>query len=244
VAPIYIGRAAWSLSKRHKHYFPDAGTHLERYAARLTGVEINSSFYRPHQAKTYARWAASVPADFRFSAKTPKSITHEQRLVGVEPMLDQFLAEVTVLGEKLGCLLVQLPPSLAFDASVARGFFESLRARYSGGLVFEPRHPTWFTDQVERLLVALQIGRVAADPPCSGAPTEPGGWPGIVYYRLHGSPRIYYSNYEDEYLDALAPKLRAHARTGVPVWCIFDNTALDHATVNALELLRRLAMGN
>jgi uncharacterized protein YecE (DUF72 family) len=233
---IYVGRAAWNLAKRQQDHFPDVGTHLERYAARLPAVELNSSFYRPHQPKTYTRWAACVPSDFRFSAKIPKAITHELRLVGAESVLDTFLGEVTALGEKLGCLLVQLPPSLAFDAAIARTFFESLRARYSGGLVFEPRHPTWFTAEVERLLVDLRIARVAADPPCGPVATEPGGWRGLVYYRLHGSPRIYYSNYEDDYLVKLAGELRAHERSGVPVWCIFDNTAHDHATMNALYL--------
>ena len=238
---IYVGRAAWNLAKRQQIYFPDVGTHLERYAGRLPAVEINSSFYRPHQPKTYARWAASVPPDFRFSAKIPRAITHELRLVGAESLLDTFLAEVTALGAKLGCLLVQLPPSLAYDAGVAHSFFESVRARYAGGLVLEPRHPTWFTDEVEQFLVATRVGRVAADPPCGPVATEPGGWSGIVYYRLHGSPRIYYSNYEDAYLDSLATTLLAHARSGVPVWCIFDNTAHDHATTNALDLVRRLS---
>ena len=242
-ARLHVGRAAWSLAKRQQRLFPELGTHLERYAGRLPAVEINSSFYRSHRPATYARWAACVPADFRFSAKVPKAISHELRLADAEPLLDRFLGEVTALGEKLGCLLVQLPPSLAFDPSVARTFFESVRARYSGGLVFEPRHPTWFTDEVEQLLVELHIGRVAADPPCGPATTEPGGWPGIVYYRLHGSPRIYYSNYDDAYLDALAPRLLEHARSGVPVWCIFDNTAHDHATMNALGLLERLSGG-
>ena len=238
---IYVGRAAWNLAKRQQGYFPDVGTHLERYAGRLPAVEINSSFYRAHQPKTYARWAACVPDHFRFSAKIPKAVTHELRLVGTDALLDNFLSEVTALGDKLGCLLVQLPPSLAFDVAVAQRFFESLRARYSGGLVFEPRHPTWFTVGVEQLLVDLRIARVAADPPCGPVTTQPGGWPGIVYYRLHGSPRIYYSNYEDEYLERLAGELRGHARSGVPVWCIFDNTAHDHATMNALNLATRLS---
>ena len=161
----------------------------------------------------------------------------------MEALLDTFLGEVTALGEKLGCLLVQLPPSLAFDAAIARSFFESLRARYAGGLVFEPRHPTWFTTEVEQLLVEMRIGRVAADPPCGPVTTQPGGWLGIVYYRLHGSPRTYYSNYEDDYLEQLAGELLGHARSGAPVWCIFDNTAHDHATMNALDLLTRLTFG-
>jgi uncharacterized protein YecE (DUF72 family) len=137
---------------------------------------------------------------------------------------------------------VQLPPSFAYDAAMARGFFEALRARHDGAVVFEPRHPTWFTDEVERLLVDLRIARVAADPARVPAAAEPGGWPGIVYYRLHGSPRVYYDKYDDEYLDALAARLRAHiASSDEPVWCIFDNTAFGAATTNAIHLLKRLS---
>jgi len=239
---LYIGRAGWSLSRTEQAHVPAEGASiLERYARRFPAVEINSSFYRPHQPKTYARWAACVHEAFRFSVKVPKRITHELRLLGAEPMLDTFLAEVTCLGERLGPLLVQLPPSFAYDERVARGFFEALRARHDGAVVFEPRHPTWFTDEVERVLVELRIARVAADPARVPLAGEPGGWPGVVYYRLHGSPRVYYDTYSDDYLEALAARLRAHmASSGAPVWCIFDNTALGAATANAVDLMRRL----
>lgn len=241
----YVGRAGWSLSRTEQVHVPAEGASiLERYARRFPAVEINSSFYRPHRPTTYARWAACVPPDFRFSVKVPKRITHELRLVGAEPVLDTFLAEVTCLGDKLGCLLVQLPPSFAFDAGVARTFFEALRARHAGAVVFEPRHPTWFTDDVERLLAELRIARVAADPARVPEAAEPAGWPGIVYYRLHGSPRVYYDTYDDAYMSALATRLREHlASSNVPVWCIFDNTALGAATTNAVDLLQRLRSG-
>jgi uncharacterized protein YecE (DUF72 family) len=238
----FIGRAGWSLSRTEQAHVPaEGGSILERYARRFPAVEINSSFYRPHRPTTYARWGACVPAAFRFAVKIPKRITHELRLVAAEPVLDAFLAEATCLGERLGPLLVQLPPSFAYDARVARSFFESLRARFDGCVVFEPRHATWFTTDVERLLVELRIARVAADPARVPEAAEPAGWPGIVYYRLHGSPRVYYDTYSDDYLGALAAKLRAHlASAAAPVWCIFDNTALGAATTNAVELLRRL----
>lgn len=241
----YVGRAGWSLSRTEQVHVPAEGASiLERYARRFPAVEINSSFYRPHRPTTYARWAACVPPDFRFSVKVPKRITHELRLVGAEPVLDTFLAEVTCLGDTLGCLLVQLPPSFAFDAGVARTFFEALRARHAGAVVFEPRHPTWFTDDVEQLLAELRIARVAADPARVPEAAEPAGWPGIVYYRLHGSPRVYYDTYDDAYMSALATRLREHlASSNVPVWCIFDNTALGAATTNAVDLLQRLRSG-
>jgi uncharacterized protein YecE (DUF72 family) len=136
---------------------------------------------------------------------------------------------------------VQLPPSFAYDERVARGFFEALRARFDGHVVFEPRHPTWLTTEAERLLVDLRIARVAADPARVPEAAEPAGWRGVVYYRLHGSPRVYYDTYDDAYLDALAGKVRAHlASSSAPVWCIFDNTALGAATANAVALMRRL----
>jgi uncharacterized protein YecE (DUF72 family) len=234
-AAVYVGCAGWNL--------PRAGSHLERYAAVFPAVEINSSFYRPHRPATYARWAASVPADFRFSVKVPRAITHERRLKESDALLDAFLAEATALGPSLGCLLVQLPPSLTLDARAAESFLAALRARYAGAVAAEPRHASWFAPDAERLLGEYRVARVAADPARVPAAAEPGGWPGLVYYRLHGSPEMYYSAYAAAYLDALAERLTALARSDVPAWCIFDNTALGAATRNALELLERLGRG-
>lgn len=187
-ATIRIGTAGWSVPSAVADRFPDSGSHLARYAQRLSAVEINSSFYRPHQAKTYARWADTVPGGFRFSVKLPKTITHELRLVGTDALRDRFLDEVAALGAKLGPLLIQLPPSLAFDPAVARGFFEGLRQAFDGRLVCEPRHASWFTDSADALLDGLQVARVAADPALTLRAAEPGGWPGLSYRRLHGAP--------------------------------------------------------
>ena len=159
-----IGRAAWALPKAHLDRFPREGSHLERYAARFSAVEINSSFYRSHRPATYARWAASVPPEFRFSVKVPRTITHERRLVGAEELLDAFLSEASELGAKLGCLLLQLPPSLSWEPPTSDAFLATFRARFGGAIVVEPRHPTWFADDVTARLCAHRIGRVAADP--------------------------------------------------------------------------------
>ncbi len=234
---IRIGCAGWSVPREHAGPFPAEGSHLERYAARFRAVEINTSFYRPHRPTTYERWAATVPADFRFAVKVPREITHRRRLEGATDLLDPFLAEAGALGDKLGPLLVQLPPGLPFDAAVARSFFAALRRRFAGSLVCEPRHRSWFEPAVDRLLRRHRVARVAADPAVVPAAAEPGGWDRLLYYRLHGSPRMYYSSYPPDYLDALAGRL---ARAEVPAWCIFDNTALGAATANALGLLERL----
>src|SRR5205823_3326207 len=84
----------------------------------------------------------------------------------------RFLAEAGALGDKLGPLLVQLPPSLAFDAATVKAFFSSLRTQFRGGVVCEPRHPSWFTPAAEALLAGNRVARAAADP--AGVPAAPG----------------------------------------------------------------------
>lgn len=235
----FVGTAGWSIPTLHAASFPDDGTHLARYARVFDGVEINSSFYRPHRTATYERWAASVPDRFRFAVKMPKAITHERRLVDVSDLLERFLAEAGGLGAKLGPVLVQLPPSLAFDDQTPR-FFDALRDRFAGAVVCEPRHPTWFTDAVDELLAAHGIGRVAADPAPVPRAATPGGSVSARYYRLHGSPRMYYSPYDPAALDAIARQLAADLAGGVSPWCIFDNTAAFAATPDALATIARL----
>lgn len=236
-APVRIGTAGWSVPKAEAPAFPTEGSHLERYAARLPAAEINTSFYRPHRRATYERWAAGVPEGFRFSVKMPKAVTHAARLRAAEGALDDFLEGVRGLGRKLGCILVQLPPSLALDTDVAEGFFDALRRRWSGGLACEPRHATWLTPEGETLLARHRVARVAADPGRPPGAGEPGGWEGLRYFRLHGSPRVYYSTYEPGHLVRLRDTLRAEQAAGRELWCILDNTALGAATRNALDLL-------
>jgi uncharacterized protein YecE (DUF72 family) len=236
----FIGCAGWTIPKRHASFFPSSGSQLERYAQCFTAVEINSSFYRPHRRATYERWAAGVPGGFAFAVKAPNEITHRLRLAGASAPLGAFLAQATGLGDKLGPVLLQLPPSLAFDPQRARSFFAALRVRFDGSVVCEPRHPDWFTAQADDLLMEFRISRVAADPPVVGTVTRPGGWNGLLYFRLHGSPRVYYSEYGSDQLERLAHQLVPMGNPRPHAWCIFDNTACGAATANALALQARL----
>ncbi len=174
-----------------------------------------------------------MPEDFAFAVKLPKAITHEARLVAVAEPLGRFLEETDGLGTKRGPILIQLPPSLTFAASIARNFFALLRDRTANALVCEPRHESWFTAEADALLVRHRVARVAADPAPVAGSGEPGGWAGLRYTRLHGSPEMYRSAY-----DAKTVARHAQAATGAAVesWTIFDNTMVGAATVNALEM--------
>ncbi|TPN00904.1 DUF72 domain-containing protein [Mesorhizobium sp. B2-3-3] len=231
----FIGTAGWGISTPYKDDFPQSGSRLERYATRLPIVEIDTSFYKPHRRETYERWAGSVPEHFRFAVKMPKTITHEHRLVGCETLADVFLQQVEGLAAKLSVLLVQLPPSLPFEPDVAGGFLDMLEKRTQTRLVCEPRHPSWFEPEAEALLADHRIARVAADPAPVPAAAVPGGWPGLAYFRWHGVPRVYYSDYDAESLDRISRQVQA-AASGAEVWGIFDNTAKGHALGNALAV--------
>jgi uncharacterized protein YecE (DUF72 family) len=241
---VRVGCVGWSIPGEFASRFPGEGTHLERYGQRFSAVEINSSFYRPHRPATYARWAASVPEGFRFAVKVPREITHRLRLAAESgEALDRFMGECGALGAKLGPLLLQLPPSLVFEEEREAAFFALLRARYAGSVVCEPRHASWFVPEAEEMLTRFRVARVAADPAVVAEAARPGGWPRLVYYRLHGSPRVYYSAYGEAALAAKAAKLVAATERSVEAWCIFDNTAAGAATGDALgvlELLKRL----
>lgn len=239
-SPIHLGCAGWNIRREHSHRFQGSGTHLQRYASLFNAVEINSCFYRPHRFTTYERWAASVPDEFRFSVKIPKAITHQARLVDATDAVTRFLDETSGLGAKRGPILVQLPPSFGFDAAVADAFFADLRDRYDSDVAFEPRHETWFTDPAEVILRRHRIARVAADPARVPLAALPGGHDQLVYYRLHGSPRVYYSAYPQGFLERVANSLEERAK-GARVWCIFDNTALGAATADAVTVKSLLA---
>ena len=240
---VRVGCAGWSILSRHVGHFDAGASHLARYATRFDVVEINSSFYRPHAVDTYARWAAAVPARFRFSVKMPKAITHEARLHAVGPLLSAFTDSIAGLGKKLGGILVQLPPSLAFDARAANTFFAMLRRRVEVPVACEPRHASWFDPGVEATWQRHDVSRVAADPALMSEAARPGGAGRWSYWRWHGSPRMYYDAYGEERLNALSDALRNAASRRRPAWCIFDNTAGGHAIADAVRLQQLLAVG-
>ena len=173
----------------------------------------------------------------------PRTITHERKLQDAQELFVTFLEQTEGLAEKRGPILVQLPPSLSFDASVVTRFLDEVRTVYKGTMVCEPRHATWFSPEVASLLDGYGISRVAADPPPVPEATAPAGWARLAYFRLHGSPRTYWSRYDEHAVATLAATVRSIS-SAADVWCVFDNTASGAAIDNACELRERLMMGS
>jgi len=236
---LLVGTAGWAVPSAVANLFPAEGSQLQRYAARFPAAEINSSFHRPHRRTTYERWAASVPPDFRLSVKLPKAISHAVSIDGQEALVARFAEEAHGLGDKLGVLLVQFPPKRLFVAADMDVLFATLAASFPCPIACEPRHASWFEEAADAFLSRHRIARVAADPARVPGADAPGGWDGLRYYRLHGSPVIYRSSYDEPALDKLGETLAGATAAGADAWCIFDNTASSAATDNALALLDR-----
>jgi uncharacterized protein YecE (DUF72 family) len=231
---IRVGTAGWANPADQRDRREPGLTHLQHYAQRFNCVEINSSFYRPHRRATYERWARSCGDEFRFSVKIPKALSHEAALRCSDAELGEFAESVRGLGTKLAVLLLQLPAQSEFRAPIARQFLVRLRECIAVPIVCEPRHPSWGHDGAERLLRDLDVSRVCADP--ERVPHAAGNDESLRYYRLHGSPRIYWSSYADAYLQNLAVAMNGIKESRSQVWCIFDNTAAGAAWLNAQSM--------
>jgi uncharacterized protein YecE (DUF72 family) len=240
----YLGTSGWSLSRALAPGSAPELSGLERYSEYFNCVEINSTFYRLPIPSTLERWRDSTPAAFRFSVKLPRLITHEARLQNCTRELAAFCQLVLRLEPKLGPLLVQLPPSLAFQAGIIEGFLAHLSRAGASRVVIEPRHVSWFSPLVDDLLKRHGVARVATDPSLCLEASEPAGARRVSYFRWHGSPRRYFSSYPPEAIAVLAAKLAAVRSLGSvrEIYCFFDNTALGAAAVNALSLKSALAI--
>ncbi len=241
VAPprVFIGTAGWGIPRDHAAAFPRVGSGLQKYASVLGAVEINSTFYRRHRPTTFERWSASVPASFRFAVKVPRAITHEAALGSPHAALDEFFGDVRGLGSNLGPVLVQLPASIPFQARRVAAFFRTMRHLHDGDVVCEPRHASWYEPAASAVFADYRVARVAADPPRPANARATGESSSLLYFRWHGSPRCYWSAYDDARLAFLADRI-ARAPAATSIWCVFDNTASGAAAGDALRLAAML----
>ncbi len=248
---VWIGTSGWNYAHWKGLFYPPdlpPSRWLEFYSRRFRTVELNVTFYRTPKEETVRRWVSATPEDFVFSVKMNRRITHRHRLGDVETILDAFLKMLAGFGHKLGSVLIQLPPSLRFDPARAENFFDLLRQksphiRYA----LEPRHRTWFHEEVYALLRRYEIALCQADSggryPTADVVTAP-----FVYLRFHGPGALYASKYEDEALRAFSEKIRARCagdpeRGPLETYAYFNNDFHGYAVQNAEKLIEFVTSG-
>jgi uncharacterized protein YecE (DUF72 family) len=232
---LRVGTVGWVIDRAVARHFPRDGNDLKRYARRLNCVEIESTFYRHPRPITWNRWAATVRKGFRFAVRIPRSFTYQAQLLGDPASLRDFIDGASLLGEKLGPLVFQLGPRLPFDPHDAGAFLAQLRETYTGLVAFEPLHPTWYSPEASELMRSFQIARVIVDPAKVPEAANPGGWEGLAYYHLRGTPRTHYSVYTEEFLESLATSIADRHPEGES-WVIFDHVAPAASARNAISL--------
>ncbi len=242
---LYVGTSGWNYYDwRGEFYPPDlkARDYLSFYARHFRTVEVNYSFYHQPTARTYRNWAAQVPEDFVFALKASRFITHIRRLRDAAEAWRRFVDNALELGDRLGPILLQLPPSLRADPDVLQAFLEE-HARLESArrirLAFEFRHAGWFDDKIYALLkaygAALVRGHSQRYP--LAPPVDTGD---LVYLRFHGPGRLFASSYTDEELADWAAEIRRSLRRQKTVFAYFNNDFQGYALHNARTLLHRI----
>ncbi len=236
---LHVGTSGWTYKHWVGPFYP-RGTKqrdfLEYYAQQFDCVELNATFYRLPGEKMVGGWADRTPEGFSFCPKLSRLITHQKRLAGTGDLLQRFLDRLSPLQGKLGPVLIQLPPSLAFEQGPVEEFGQLIgEIAPQWQFALEARHRSWLDEQAVDTLAAHGIGWVIAD---SGDrfPYQEEVTANFVYLRFHGPEELYASAYTDEQLSNYADKAASWLARGLDVWAMFNNDTEAYAVRNALLL--------
>jgi len=235
VVDYYIGTSGWHYDHWRHHFYPgelDKRKWLEFYTRNFTTVELNNSFYRLPSETAFAAWYDLSPANFIFAVKVSRFITHIKRLKAAEEAVDNFINRAKILGEKLGPLLYQLPPSMHRDDERLASFLSVLPQEMKH--VFEFRHQSWLEERGFEILRKYNAGFCVFDMPSLSCPML--ATADFAYIRFHGSTGLYSSCYSDEELADWAKKLADLAVNIKAVYIYFNNDAEAFAVRNAVTL--------
>ncbi len=251
---IHIGTSGWSYS--WENFYPEdlaKRRRLTYYSQHFTTAEVNYSFYRLPEVKTYGKWLNETEEDFCFALKLSRFITHVKRLKGIKQPLKQFLSRSKALEHKRGPILVQLPPSFSLDTKRFESFLQTARACAEElemedlRFACEPRHKSWFEESEERSYF-IQLMR---DYHCAFvfAQSEPYPYPqdepltsDIVYVRFHGPEKLFASKYSEEAMKKWADKISGWNQKGMTVYAYFNNDMHGYAVDNAQSLQKYLGL--
>lgn len=241
---IYIGTSGWSYKHWIGIFYPEdlkTTDWLLYYSERFKISEINSSFYHLPKLQTTETWAKKVPKDFMFCPKMSRYLTHMKKLNDPEESFQKFFDVFAPLKRKLGPVLIQLPPSLGFNAEKAEHLFKLCKKSYSYyRFALEVRHNTWLGEESTSLMkkynIAFVISQSGTRFPYAELVTSEN-----IYVRFHGPGQLYASSYTDEQLQKFAQLFKEWYKQGHSVWAFFNNDVFGYAFQDAKRLEKMIA---
>lgn len=237
---FYVGTSGWQYGHWKGIFYPEnlkTKDWLQFYTQHLDTLELNVTFYRQVRQSTFQKWYDGTPPGFLFSVKMSRFITHLKRLKVEAESMNRFLEDVRVLKEKLGVILIQLPPSFKFDRPLMADFFTLLdpTCKYT----VEARNESFINDDFFSMLHEQNISWCIAES-AGRYPYREAVTASFVYVRLHGRTDLYASNYSDDELKVMADKVRGWGRD---TYVYFDNDFGGFAVRNGMTLKHQLAQG-
>jgi uncharacterized protein YecE (DUF72 family) len=232
---LIVGTSGWQYRDWKGAFYPRELAQkawLEHYAERFPVVEVNNTFYRLPERKTFEGWAARTPDDFCFVIKASRYLTHVRRLQEPREPVERLVGAARGLGSKLGPVLVQLPPNLRLELDRLAATLEEF-ARHEVRIALEVRHPTWLVDEVFELLARHDVALVLADR--AGRRDEVRRTASWGYVRLHegtASPRPCYG---DAALRSWADRIGDTWAPADDVYVFFNNDPRACAVRNAMR---------
>jgi uncharacterized protein YecE (DUF72 family) len=245
-ATVHVGTSGWHYKPWIGDFYPPRfapAKMLGWYAREFNTVEINNSFYRLPEEKTFREWASIVPRGFLFSVKASRFLTHIKRLKDAEDPIRLFFSRARFLGRKLGPVLFQLPPKWKADHGRLREFLELLPPNHTYAIEF--RDPTWYNEPIYELLRSHDVALCMHDWHSELWPQELTAK--LAYLRFHGTTGRYAGNYPDQLLEEWAKKIATWSMQLDQFFVYFNNDVAGHAVRNAITLraaLHRIAAGS
>lgn len=269
---VFIGTSGWIYPHWNGRFYP-AGLPSKRQlafmASQFSTVEVNGTFYSLSRPSCFQKWRAETPDDFLFAIKGSRYLTHMLKLKEPKTPLANFFAQgLLLLGRKLGPILWQLPPMLAFGADKARAFFdllprdladaERLARKHDHRLdgrsalrapdgherrlrhALEIRHASWLCEEALQLLCEYDVALVTADSADHHPLSLERTSDDFAYVRLHGARKLYASRYTDGELDEWAALADGWRARGSDVYVYFDNDNKAYAPADARRLVERV----
>jgi uncharacterized protein YecE (DUF72 family) len=235
----YIGCSGFSYKEWKGEFYPDKLPQkkwFEFYASQFNTLELNVTFYRFPTPSMLSGWFDRSPDDFLFAVKAPRLITHYKKFQDTQSLLQDFYGSVAEgLKTKLGPVLFQLPRQLVYSEELLERIIQSLDLNFTNAVEF--RDASWWTNGVERILAKHKIIFCGISHPT--LPDELLHHTGDVYYRYHGVPKLYYSEYDPGIMQQMASALQSPSVKHAYIY--FNNTANGSAIHNARQLLAFIA---